>query len=368
MPEIEILRAGSFTAMGGDAVAISAADLAAIAEGYDAALHEAPIVVGHPEANAPAYGWVRGLAVRNDRLVAEVDQLDPAFGELVQAGRFKKVSASLYRPGSAASPKPGSWYLRHVGFLGAQPPAVKGLKPIALGEDDDAVVIELAEGRVGWLASMLAQIFARLRDRLVAAEGVEPADQVLPAWQIESLQRLAAEADAATVPNASFAETEETRMPDTQAAPAADATATDLAEREAALASRDAELAERAATIASREAALRRQEIDAEIEALVDQGRVLPAEKDRVVGLMAALDADATVELGEGEARPAAAVLRELLSGLPVRVEFGERAKGGDAVPADAAGIAAAALKLQEAEPGLDIATAVRRVTKGGQA
>ncbi|OYW21050.1 MAG: hypothetical protein B7Z43_11640, partial [Sphingomonas sp. 12-62-6] len=38
------------------------ADLAATAAAYDPAKFEAPIVVGHPALDAPAYGWVRGLA------------------------------------------------------------------------------------------------------------------------------------------------------------------------------------------------------------------------------------------------------------------------------------------------------------------
>jgi len=35
---------------------------------------------------------------------------------------------------------PGVYYLRHVGFLGAQPPAVKGLRPIELAEGEPGVI------------------------------------------------------------------------------------------------------------------------------------------------------------------------------------------------------------------------------------
>ena len=54
------------------------------------------------------------------------------FAEMVQAGRFPKRSAAFYPDGR----------LRHVGFLGAMPPAVKGLKNISFGNDDDAIAFE----------------------------------------------------------------------------------------------------------------------------------------------------------------------------------------------------------------------------------
>ncbi|MDL6388248.1 peptidase, partial [Escherichia coli] len=66
--------------------------------------------------------------------------LDPQFAEMVTDGRFKKVSASFYLPDSPSNPKPGVLYLRHVGFLGAQPPSVKGLKQVSFSEQEEGVV------------------------------------------------------------------------------------------------------------------------------------------------------------------------------------------------------------------------------------
>ena len=124
---LHIFRAGTHTAADGRELIFSEADLAATAKAYDPALHEAPIVVGHPAHNAPAYGWVSGLVAGADGLRAAPRQVDPSFAESVAAGRFKKISASFYHPQSPANPAPGVFYLRHVGFLGAMPPAVKGL-------------------------------------------------------------------------------------------------------------------------------------------------------------------------------------------------------------------------------------------------
>ncbi|MBN8461629.1 MAG: hypothetical protein J0M01_02250 [Dechloromonas sp.] len=140
---LHIFRPGRHTAMSGAALEFSEADLAASAAAYDPALSEAPIVVGHPATDGPAYGWVKSLSFAGGGLEAEPDQVDPAFADMVAAGRFKKISASFYPPASPHNPAPGVYYLRHVGFLGAQPPAVKGLRAPAFAEGDDAVTVEL---------------------------------------------------------------------------------------------------------------------------------------------------------------------------------------------------------------------------------
>jgi hypothetical protein len=149
---IQIFRPGRHTAMDGSTISFSAADIAAAAAAYDPALHEAPIVVGHPRTDAPAYGWVQGLATgEGGGLEATPSQIDPAFAELVRAGRFKHVSAAFYGPDAPSNPKPGVWYLRHVGFLGAQPPAVKGLRPVAFGEAEG--VVEFSDAWPEWSLS-----------------------------------------------------------------------------------------------------------------------------------------------------------------------------------------------------------------------
>jgi hypothetical protein len=131
---IEIFRPGRHQSAGGSILTFSSADMAGMVSAYDPSLHEAPAVVGHPAHDRPAYGWVKRLGVQDGALVAWFDQLDPEFAELVRKGRFKKISAAFYRPDAGSNPTPGRWYLRHVGFLGAQPPAVKGLRPVQFGE------------------------------------------------------------------------------------------------------------------------------------------------------------------------------------------------------------------------------------------
>src|SRR5579859_6693046 len=109
MQEFEIFRAGQHTAVSGATIGFSEADLAGAVAAYDPALHEAPLVVGYPVMDAPAYGWVESLRLNGDRLVATPSQVDAQFAELVQTGRYKKRSASFYPPDHPANPKPGNW-------------------------------------------------------------------------------------------------------------------------------------------------------------------------------------------------------------------------------------------------------------------
>ncbi len=138
--DMQIFRAGTHVAMGGESITFSETDLQKTAAAYKPEIHEAPLVVGHPTHDAPAYGWVRKVLAVEGELNVTPYQVDPAFSELVNAGRFKKISASFYKPDSPSNPVPGVFYLRHVGFLGAQPPAIKGLRPVSFAEQQEGVI------------------------------------------------------------------------------------------------------------------------------------------------------------------------------------------------------------------------------------
>ncbi|ACL06453.1 hypothetical protein Dalk_4775 [Desulfatibacillum aliphaticivorans] len=121
---VEVFKTGTHTASNGTTVSVSENDLDEIASRYDASEHEAPVVIGHPKENAPAYGWVQALKRNGSTLLAKLN-LVPEFVEMVKKGLYKKRSISLYADKT----------LRHVGFLGAMPPAVKGLADIKFQEE-----------------------------------------------------------------------------------------------------------------------------------------------------------------------------------------------------------------------------------------
>lgn len=138
MQPIHIFKAGKQTASNGTTIVFTEADLAATANAYDPSVHEAPLVIGHPEQEDPAYGWISHLAAQAGGLYATPSQVNADFAEMVKAGAYKKVSASFYPPDHPNNPTPGVYALRHVGFLGAQPPAVKGLKATQFADAVDS--------------------------------------------------------------------------------------------------------------------------------------------------------------------------------------------------------------------------------------
>lgn len=138
--EVHIFKAGTQTSAQGVTREFTKKDLSEIASSYNPGVHEAPIRIGHEDNDkVPAWGWVKGVKVKGDELFAEID-FSPLAEEYIQNGLYKKVSASFYSPESKINPEPGKWSLRHVALLGAQPPAVKGLKGFAYEESDDGIV------------------------------------------------------------------------------------------------------------------------------------------------------------------------------------------------------------------------------------
>ncbi len=149
MALLQIFRAGTHTAMNGHTFHFSENDLANTAAAYGLCHHRAPLVLGHPKDDKPTYGWVAALKVLGNGLYAETNEVDARLVDWVGVGRYRHVSASLIAPDSPKNPAPGYWHLRHVGFLGAMPPAVKGMQPPAFGEAKGGS-IEFQESPLWW--------------------------------------------------------------------------------------------------------------------------------------------------------------------------------------------------------------------------
>ncbi|WP_221800452.1 hypothetical protein [Oceanobacter mangrovi] len=282
-PNIHLFVPGQHTSMAGADLQFGEADLQASAAAYDPAKHEAPLVIGHPRHDAPAYGWVQALEFAEDGLTAIPHQINPDFAELHESGAFKKVSASFYHPNAKANPVPGVYYLRHVGFLGAQPPAIKGLRNPEFSEGettDDFITVEFSEA-----------------DTTTEDTTVTP----------EEAAALKAQNDQLT----------------------------------ADLAARDKLLADERTARAKESADRAHADNVAFAEKLATDTRI---GKDHVPLIAAVLtqlqqpagDADKPVEFGEGtDAKPLHAAVTEMLEQLPQRVEFGEHATKDKAAQGD---------------------------------
>jgi len=170
---LEIFKPGRHVTASGQEISFSEADVSATARAYNPELHVAPLVVGHPAMDDPAYGWTQSLAFADHRLTALPVNVDPAFAELVNARRFSNISAAFYPPNSPNNPVPGVYYLRHVGFLGAHPPAVKGLKTPSFASGDSMMdVIYFEFGEVSQRQGDNADIARRVQDYKAKMDGL----------------------------------------------------------------------------------------------------------------------------------------------------------------------------------------------------
>lgn len=316
--------------MEGVSTTLTASDLQGIAKAYDPAIHEAPITIGHPAHDAPAYGWVKSLSFADGALVADTEQ-SAELGELVSKGRYKKVSASFYMPTAPGNPTPGAWALRHVGFLGAQPPGIKGLKAVSFAELEEGVVTfgELP----GYAGLDIARMFRSIREYFIADKGLEVADRVLPDWQINSLNEVSqrAQEPPAADPFTSFAD---------PGKPIADTT---VSQQEKSPTMKTAEqlqtelTASQLETKTLKDGEAKRLAESAHAgnvsfaEALVADAKWPAAAKDVLVATLDHLSRPAdVVSFGEGDAaKPLAEVLRGQLQAMPAAVSFAEFAKKG---------------------------------------
>lgn len=138
--DVEIFCASEHKPMGGKTLLFPQSMLHEVVKSYNKENHLAPVVIEHPKTDAPAYGWVSDIRVEEDRLIADFSDIDPQFAELVKSGRYKKISSSFYQPDAINNPTPKKWHLKNVGFLGAMPPAVKGLKEARFSQDESGVM------------------------------------------------------------------------------------------------------------------------------------------------------------------------------------------------------------------------------------
>lgn len=328
---IHIFRPGRHTYMQGATIDFGEGDLIATAKAYDPTRHEAPLVIGHPRADAPAWGWVGGLTADEGGLFATPRQLDPAFAEMVRAGRFKKVSASFYTPDSPHNPVPGVYYLRHVGFLGAQPPAVKGLAPVpvnfAEGDTEEGCVsFDFAEspGLLRWLADL----FRGLREYVVEKDGTEMADRAIPSYAVSGLQEMAAASAAQAAEIPAFAENltppKEKSMQKQETPPAGNI---DFAETKA----RADELERKVAYLTG---IARKERASRLVDKALADGRLTPAQSVGLADFMAGLDEEGTFDFAENGGKTTsmspAAFMAAFLERLPKQVDFSEAAPGGE--------------------------------------
>jgi hypothetical protein len=166
---IEIFRAGDYGEKGN----WTPEKLAAVVSNFKSGAWKPPAVLGHPKNDSPAMGWVEDLALEGAVLKAKFEKVQPQLEAHVAEGRFPNRSAAFYMDPQGNGPM-----LRHVGFLGATPPEVKGLEAIKFS-DGEFIAIDFKEEEEAMDANEIKKtVTTEIRDffkNLFAEKRNEPA-------------------------------------------------------------------------------------------------------------------------------------------------------------------------------------------------
>ncbi len=282
LKNIAIFKVGKHTSTSGETLNATADYLRDVASNYDKNNHQAPAVIGHPKDNHPAYAWVTSLNFNesDNTLYADFEQVEPQFQQMLKDGRFKKRSASFYPPNHSSNPIKDKPYLRHVGFLGAMPPAVKGLKDFS-DDDTDCITFEFSE----FTTENPNEDNPMSKDNPNTPKGDNPTDD--------------------------FAEKQ-----------------AELAKKEKAIADREAKVAKREQAFAEKEKQAKEQNFSEFTDGLIKTGQVVPAEKSAIVEVMMTLDgSEKTFDFAEGDTvkqKTSVEVLQGVLGRLEKTVDFSE--------------------------------------------
>ena len=322
---LSIFRPGTHIDSAGNRLTFSENDVSAMAAAYNPELHKAPLVLGHPKDNSPAYGWTTALQFSEGSLQAVPDAVTAEFAQWVNEGHYRKISASFYSPGSPVNPVPGSFYLRHIGFFGGTPPAIKGLPEPQFAEGDDFITVDFEEALVP--------------------------DVLTKEQQLAAQQQLADDKAALEKQRKEFAE------------------------QQANFSEQQKNLQTQTVAIEAEKLVSRKRGLSEFAESMIKEGRLLPKDKLGAVEFMSALSSETALEFGEGDTVTKTKSLdwfQGFMKGLPKAVNFGEAAPGSDRpvnFTEDARAIADAATEFQElqAKKGLTVsnADAVFHVMKG---
>ena len=368
MSWIEILKTGKWKDSSGKEHSFTEKDLEEIAKKYEERTNDAPVVVGHPKDNSPAYGWVEKLKKEGNVLKAKIKDLVPEFVDAVKKRMYKYVSVSLYPDNR----------LRHIGFLGGMPPAVKGLEAVQFSNDEEYVTFEFAED--SWTEDKIftiANIFQKIRDFFIEKFGKDSTDKIINSWDIDWLKT----PQPAKVEEESFSE--EKNKQEVRSMEELEKMKTKLKEAEEKI----KEFSEKASSVEEENKKLKEKiealekektekEINDFVEKLKKEGKVLPHEEKVVKETLWKLKGDdEKVEFSEGEEKSRYEAFKEFLEKQKVKVPLGELGKEeekekkvedfGENVDEDALELHKKAIQLSEKE-NISYEEAVIKIRKEG--
>jgi hypothetical protein len=302
---VEIFAVGTWK--GNKTVAITSADLDALVASFNDLNskvdgYRPPVKLGHAEqqkfwggeSGMPALGFVEKVWRAGDKVLANFTDVPDALIDMVKRRLYNTVSIEMYSAIEHAGQKFKN-VLAAVAFLGAELPAVKGLKALS------ASLFESAAPELKLEFSEKIEMFTQEQvDALIKAA----VDKAVAKFQADTATALKAVQDELAELKGKFATSEQAKV---------------TAETALSAFKADAD----------------QKEIAAMVDKAITDGKLLPKQKDEVIAMAGAITGK--VKFG-AEEKSGVDVMRTFLDNLPAKVEFGERGAGNDKDPNKLAG------------------------------
>lgn len=316
LKDVEIFATGTWNASKGGKLVVTEADLDALVASFSTINQiggfKPVLKLGHTETvkwfgndkGAPSLGFVANVRRLGKKVVADFVNVAPLLFDLVQAGRYTQVSIEMFRKAKFAGQEFKN-VLTAVAILGAEAPAVKGLRDLRealLQEVCFPEQLEVVEQCVELTQSqdegsqMADKSYDQDQvDALVTAAVANASKDLIAGFDAEK-QALTAERDALNAQTAAL----------TERADAAEAELTKLSE-----ASAEAELV----TL---------------VNGAISEGRWLPKDKDKLLAM--GRNMGRVAEFGDGNG---GAAFKDFLATLPKVVALSQELGTGDTANPD---------------------------------
>ena len=294
----EGLRVGNFKGHN-----ITKSDLNEIVASYSEVNDKAPVVVGHPKDNSPAYGVINKMEVVGDKLMIHATNMKKKIVKAIKNKQLLAQSISLFPRDHDANPTKGKLHVRHSGMLGGKRGAVHGLEPLpefSDGEDTEFINIDFSESQDKKNKSLFDRFmeWTKREEKNKSQEEIQSysdnEETTMTKEEQEKFDALKAKVDATEKENKKFKKQ-----------------IVDFSEEKAKI-----------------EKLARTKSIEDFCEKAVKDGNILPADKDMHVQIMLSIPQD-EIEFSE-EKTSSLDLYQKQIQSKKVNLDFSEKTKDGD--------------------------------------
>lgn len=321
----EIFKTGKHKDSKGRERTYTTDDLDKICSNFSQTNPDVPICVGHPKQTAPAYGWVNSVKRIGEGLYCDYKQVQDSFKNAVNSGLYKTRSICV---------DPNTMTLKHVAFLGATPPAIKGLEEFCFSEDD---TYSEFSGELDYKFDCIANVLSRLRDLLIEKYDTETADNVITKYRIDDIQKVLELDDKkqalayceAHCESIDIKKNGREVMTDTQKTTPPAKSGDENSEFAEEITKRDTKIQELETQIAKAKEEKTQHEYSEQVDKWITEGNILPKHKEPVMNILQACGDYGDFTFSEGNNKPAIESVKEFFGSLKA-IDLGKTSRDKD--------------------------------------